>query len=150
MTPHARLQWKTRIFAAIVILSNAFGNFSLTWGMKNRVKPLTLSPLSYIEAIFSPWVAFGISLLILWLLTRMALLSWADLSYVLPVTSAGYVANALIGRFFLYEQISLARWMGILLIVAGMTLVGLSHPQTVKPASEPEDEPELARARGAS
>lgn len=147
MTPDARLQWKTRIFAAIVILSNAFGNFSLTWGMKH-LDALTLSPVSYIKAIFSPWVGLGITLLILWLLTRMALLSWADLSYVLPVTSAGYVANALIGRFFLHEQITQARWMGILLIVAGMTLVGLSEPQTAKAVPKAEDAPELAPAGG--
>src|SRR5690349_17473794 len=90
MTPDSRLRWKTRTFAALVILSNAFGNFSLTWGLKHRGQTLTLSPLSYIEAIFSPWVSLGISLLILWLLARMALFSWADLSYVLPVTSLGY------------------------------------------------------------
>ena len=70
----------------------------------------------------------GIALLILWLLSRMALLSWADLSYVLPVTSLGYVASALIGRFFLNEQITPARWAGTLLIVAGTVLVGVGSP----------------------
>ena len=45
-------------------------------------------------------------LLILWLLSRMTLLSWADLSYVLPVTSIGYVLVALAGELFLHEAIS--------------------------------------------
>lgn len=125
MRPDARLQWKTRVFAVIVILSNALGNFSLAWGMRNRT---TLSLVDYLAAIFSPWVMLGISLLILWLLSRMALLSWADLSYVLPVTSLGYVASAFIGRFFLSEQITPERWMGTLLIVAGTVLVGLGSP----------------------
>ena len=71
--------------------------------MRHRI---THTALEYLAAIFSPWVMLGISLLILWLLSRMALLSWADLSYVLPVTSLGYVATALIGRFFLNEQIT--------------------------------------------
>ena len=106
MDPAARLRWKTSVFALIVILSNAFGNFFLTWGMKHRAETLTLSPLSYIQAIFSPWVALGVTLLIVWLLSRMALLSWADLSYVLPVTALGYVASAPLGHFFLNEQIS--------------------------------------------
>jgi uncharacterized membrane protein len=127
MRPDARLQWKTRIFAVIVILSNALGNFSLAWGMRHRT---TLSVLDYLAAIFSPWVMLGISLLILWLLSRMALLSWADLSYVLPVTSLGYVASAMIGRFFLSEQITPERWTGTLLIVAGTVLVGLGSPHT--------------------
>jgi uncharacterized membrane protein len=127
MNPEVRLRWKTRVFAAIVILSNALGNFALAWGMRHRT---TLSVSDYIAAIFSPWVFLGTSLLILWLLSRMALLSWADLSYVLPVTSLGYVVNAIMGRLFLNEQISLERWAGTLLIVAGTMLVSLGSPHT--------------------
>ena len=56
------------------------------------------TPLDYITALFQPWVALGVVLLILWMLSRMALLSWADLSYVLPVTSIGYVLVALAGQ----------------------------------------------------
>jgi drug/metabolite transporter (DMT)-like permease len=122
MRPEARLRWKTRVFAAIVILSNAFGNFFLDRGMHGRV---TTTPVEYVSAILTPWVMAGISLLILWLLSRMALLSWADLSYVLPVTSLGYVASALIGHFLLNEHISRQRWAGTLLIVAGTILVGM-------------------------
>lgn len=122
MRPDARLQWKTRVFAMIVILSNSFGNFFLDRGMHGRV---TTTPMEYIAAILSPWVMLGISLLIVWLLSRMALLSWADLSYVLPVTSLGYVASAVLGRFFLHEHISPLRWLGTLLIVGGTILVGL-------------------------
>jgi len=47
------------------------------------------------------------------------------------VTSLGYVLNALMGHFFLGEHISMARWSGTLLIVAGTVLVGMgSHTQT--------------------
>jgi drug/metabolite transporter (DMT)-like permease len=60
----------------------------------------------------------------------MALMSWADLSYVLPVTSLGYVASAIIGRFFLSEQITPVRWAGTILIVAGTVLVGRGSPHS--------------------
>jgi drug/metabolite transporter (DMT)-like permease len=116
------LKSKTRVFAIIVILSNAFGNFFLDRGMHGRV---TTTPSEYVAVILTPWVMAGITLLILWLLSRMALLSWADLSYVLPVTSLGYVASALIGYFWLNEHITPQRWAGTLLIVAGTVLVGL-------------------------
>jgi drug/metabolite transporter (DMT)-like permease len=122
--PPARLEWKTRLFAAIVILSNTLGNFFIARGMRGLAVPAD-SALHMLLAIFTPWVALGIALLILWLLSRMVLLSWADLSYVLPVTSLGYVANALMGHFFLGEHITLSRWSGTLLIVAGTVLVGM-------------------------
>lgn len=121
--------WKTRVFAAIVILTNAFGNLSLAWGMRHAGE-LTSSPLSYLRAIFNPWVSLGIVLLILWLVSKMLLLSWADLSYVLPITALGYVLNAVFGRLFLGEQVTSARWAGTLLIVAGIILVGLGNPRT--------------------
>jgi uncharacterized membrane protein len=125
MKPDLRLRWKTRVFALIVILSNPLGNYALAQGMRGRT---TSTAFDYIAAIFQPWVIAGISLLILWLLSRMALLSWADLSYVLPVTSLGYVANAIVGRFLLNEEITPMRWAGTALIVAGTVLVGLGSP----------------------
>src|ERR1700742_5245918 len=105
MRPDARLKWKTRVFTIIVVLSNAFGNFFLDKGMRGRI---TQTPFDYIATIFTPWVMLGISLLIVWLLTRMALLSWADLSYVLPVTSLGYILTTVIGKYFFDEKITSA------------------------------------------
>ena len=131
----ARLRQKTRNFTALVILSNLFGNFSLSWGLRQVGRLISLSPWAYVEALFNPWVALGVSLLIVWLLSHMALLSWADLSYVLPVTSIGYVLSALAGRFLLHEDISSWRWAGILLIVLGVTLVARTAPHRSGTAS---------------
>ena len=117
-----------RFLTLLVILSSLFGNFSLSWGMRQVGRLVTLSPLAYVRAVFNPWVALGISLLILWLFFQLALLSWADLSYVLPVTSIGYVLSALAGTLFLHEEISRWRWAGILLIVAGVVLVARTAP----------------------
>src|SRR5256885_15171216 len=115
----------------IVTLSSVIGNFALAWEMR-RVSPDALhSPLGYITVLFNPWVALGVGLLVLWLLSQMALLSWADLSYVLPVTSVGYVLSAVTGRLFLHEQISAARWAGVGLIMAGVVLVGRTQHSTV-------------------
>ena len=57
------------------------------------------------------------------MLSRMALMSWADLSFVLPVTSLGYVLSAAMGQLFLAEHVSPQRWSGTILIVAGTALV---------------------------
>jgi len=126
---HARLRAKTWLFAVVVILANVCGNFCMKRGMPERLT----GPLDYIAVLFRPWVSLGVLLLILWMLARMALLSWADLSYVLPVTSIGYALAALAGSVFLHEQISARRWAGIALIVAGVALVsGRSAPNTIR------------------
>lgn len=129
----ARLRLKSWICAAVVILSNVWGNFFLKSGVPAQLD----TPLDYITVLFRPVVALGVVLLILWMASRMALLSWADLSYVLPVTSVGYVLVALAGRVLLHEQITARRWTGIALIMAGVALVsGGTAPQTVAREAE--------------
>ena len=126
----ARLHPKTIILTLVVVFSNVIGNFSLSRGMRGTDPRVFDSPLGYIEVLFNPWVAAGVCLLLLWMFSQMALLSFADLSYVLPVTSIGYVLSAVAGRIFLYEQISPARWTGVFLIMAGVVLVGRTTHST--------------------
>jgi|SRR6266540_1678439 len=122
---------KTRVLTLIVILSNVLGNLALSLGMKAKVAADASPTLFlYVRAFFSPMVMLGVGLLIVWLLSRMALMSWADLSYVLPITSVGYVLSALVGKYFLSEHISNRRWLGTLLIMAGTLLVSLTVPRT--------------------
>lgn len=126
-TEIARLRWKSWLCAAVVVSSNVSGNFFLKSGLPEQLT----TPLEYITVVFRPGVALGVLLLILWLASRMALLSWADLSYVLPVTSIGYVLVAFAGRMLLHEQITGRRWTGVALIMAGVALVsGGTAPQT--------------------
>jgi uncharacterized membrane protein len=120
----------TRVRVLLLVLAvvafNAFGNLLLTWGLRHVSERLGANPLGYLEVMLNPFIAFGIMLLAAWLLTRMALMSWADLSFVLPVTSAGYVLSAVLGRIFLRETVSPERWLGTVLIFAGALVVGLT------------------------
>ena len=124
-----RLRWKTALFVAIVVLTNAFGDYFMKRGLP--ADSHLASPFDYVAALFQPWMALGVALLILWQMSRLALLSWADLSYVLPVTAVGYVVVALIGRTLLNERITAPHWLGIVLIMAGVALVSAgTNPQT--------------------
>ena len=76
-----------------------------------------------ILAVRDPWVAGGIVLLLAFFAAYTNALSWADLTYVLPATSLGYVLLALVARFALHEQVSPLRWMGIALISGGVSFV---------------------------
>lgn len=132
-SPAGRLDFKTKVMTTVVVATNVLGNFALSWGMKHHAANLGLSPLAYIQLIFSPWVLLGTCLLIVWLLSRMTLLGWADLSFVLPVTAIGYVLTAILGKYFFNEQISWQRWMGTGLIMIGIVLVGMTSPNTTAP-----------------
>jgi uncharacterized membrane protein len=130
----ARPDLKTNLLTVVVVLTNVLGNFALSWGMKHQTTHLGISPLDYIRLIFSPWVMLGTTLLIFWLLLRMTLLGWADLSYVLSVTSIGYVLTTMLGRYFFGEQVTWHRWLGTVFIVLGIILVGLTLPNTTPAA----------------
>jgi len=127
-----RVDFKTKLLTLFVVSTNVLGNFAMAWGLKHQPVDLGISPLGYIRLIFTPWVLLGTSLLILWLLSRMTLLGWADLSYVLPVTSVGYVMSAVLGRIFFGEQVTWHRWLGTGFIVLGIIFVGLTTANTTK------------------
>src|ERR1022692_1933976 len=74
-------------------------------------------------AILNPWVTAGILLLLAFFACYMSALSWADLTYVLPATSLGYVLVALIPRFGFHGNISPTAWLGIALSAAGVGFV---------------------------
>jgi uncharacterized membrane protein len=126
--------YRTFALAAAVVFLNAFGNLSLAWGMRHTDAIVGLNPLDYVRAMLNPFVAAGIVLLVLWLLTRMALLSWADLSFVVPITSVGYVLSAILGVWFMAEVVTPVHWMGTALIFAGTLLVGSTRPDTASRA----------------
>jgi len=115
---------KYLVLAGITVFSTA-GDSLLARGMKElgnvNVSLHNLSAL--LLAILNPWVALGILFLLTFFACYMSALSWADLTYVLPATSLGYVLVALIAHFSFHEVISTTRWIGIALIAAGVGFV---------------------------
>ena len=113
---------KYLVLAGITVFGTA-GDSLLARGMK-EIGGISLYNLhSLILAILNPWVAVGILLLLAFFASYMSALSWADLTYVLPATSLGYVLVALVARFCFHEAISPTRWLGIALITAGVGFV---------------------------
>jgi len=108
----------------LTLLLRPFGNLSLAWGMHHFPKLLAFEPLPYLQALFNPFVALGIAMLVLAVLTRMALLSVADLSFVLPLTATGYIISAFLGKVFLGEDVASHQWLGTCMIFAGVVFVG--------------------------
>jgi drug/metabolite transporter (DMT)-like permease len=142
---------KYLVLAGVAVFGSA-GDSLLSRGMK-EIGNISITHLqTLLLAIRNPWVVGGILFLLGFFAAYMTALSWADLTYVLPATSIGYVLLALIAKFVLHEQVTPARWVGILLITAGVGFV--AGGPAVTPArphpSAAERDAELASVRGDS
>ena len=117
----------------LVAVCAPLGDTCLSRGMTGMPAISLAHPATLIAAVFTPWIAFGIALLIAFFASYLTALSWADLTYVLPATAFGNVIVALLARFWLQEPISLERWAGIALITVGVGFVAHGPSLTERP-----------------
>src|SRR5271157_5269811 len=138
--PKHSLSPRQYLILGLVAVSAPLGDSCLSRGMA-AMPPITLAhPLSLIDAVFTPWIALGIALLIAFFASYLTALSWADLTFVLPATAFGNVIVAFLARFWLHEPISVERWIGIALITLGVGFVAQGPSLTEHPSTEPETE----------
>jgi drug/metabolite transporter (DMT)-like permease len=110
------------ILLAVVVFA-ACGDVSLACGMR-AFGAVTLSNLpNLFTALLNPWVVLGVLMLIGFFVSYLSALSWADLTFVLPATSLSYILMVLLAKFFLHENVTVWRWLGVALIVAGVGFV---------------------------
>lgn len=127
----------------LVSVCAPLGDTCLSRGMTSLPAISLAHPGTLIAAVFTPWIALGIALLIGFFASYLTALSWADLTYVLPATAFGNVIVALLSRFWLHEPISLERWAGIVLITIGVGFVANGPSLTERPATAIEEAPEI-------
>lgn len=121
---------KTLLVIFIAVTAATFGDILLSKGMKS-IGPLSSFKLTVfipyiLRAIFTPTILLGIALLATYFFLWLAVLSWAELSFALPLTAITYVMTAFLAKQMLAEHISPLRWGGTLLISMGIILITLS------------------------
>lgn len=127
---------KTFVLLALMVVFGSLGDILLSQGMKQLGSLQSWAPEVVVSffgrALDSGTVWLAITLLILFLVSYMLVLSWADFSYVSPASAVGYVLVALMGYFFLGEHVPMTRWIGVALICVGVVVVGGTHPNTTQ------------------
>ncbi len=141
---HTKLKPRQYLILALVSICAPLGDTCLSRGMIHMPAITLAHPGALIAAVFTPWIAAGIALLIGFFASYLTALSWADLTYVLPATAFGNVIVALLSKFWLHEPISLARWAGIVLITIGVGFVANGPSLTERPAPQPAADPVMA------
>ena len=118
------------VFIAIVVLAGTAGDIAVTHTMKKIGAVDVSKPSRVVQALLQAfrtgWMWIGISLMAVGFFSLLALLSWADVSVVVPATASSYVAGAFGAKFLLHEKIVPSRWAGVLLVCAGVALLSLS------------------------
>src|SRR6266571_837101 len=126
------LQKKTYTLLIAMVFFSSFGNVLLSRGMKQTGEIIDFSPAALAEVFVKTFtngsIWLGILSLLVFFVSYLLLLSWADFSYVQPASAIGYAFVAVMGYFVLGEFISPMRWMGVLVICAGVALVGRTAP----------------------
>lgn len=128
-----------------IVFSASVGDVLLSVGMKQVGAISATRWLSLFIALRNPFVILGILFLLVFFGAYLTALSWADLTYVLPATSLGYVVVALLSKFLLHETVSAGRWLGILLITAGVGFVANGPSLTKANGRVPTDRNELSQ-----
>jgi bacterial/archaeal transporter family protein len=128
---------KTFIVLFVAISVQTLGDVFLTKGMKSVGEVSTLDPVKLLstgaQVFTNPLIWVGILLLGLFFGLYLAALSWADLSFVLPVTSFGYAMNAFMSWRLLGEHVSLTRVVGTIIICVGVATVSRTEQRTTSP-----------------
>jgi len=133
--PHHSLSSRQYLILGLVAVCAPLGDACLARGM-TAIPSISLThPGSLIVAVFTPWIAAGIALLIGFFASYLTALSWADLTFVLPATAAGNVIVELLSKFWLHEAISFERWAGVVLITLGVSFVAQGPALTERPVS---------------
>lgn len=133
---------KTLVVLFVAICAQTLGDVFLTKGMKSVGEVDTLDPAKLfqigVQVFSTPYIWAGILLLSIFFGLYLAALSWADLSFVLPVTAFGYVMNAFLAWQLLGEYVSPVRWLGTLVICFGVGVVARTEQRTTKQEATPQ------------
>jgi len=120
---------KTALLLALLSLCGALGDVSLAKGMKQVGALPTLRPGALLvlgsKMARNGAVLLGLLSLIAAFLTFVVLLSWADLSFIVPATSLHFVLATLGAKWILQEHISRLRWFGTILVGLGVALLAV-------------------------
>ena len=114
----------------MVVFAGTGGELCVSRAMKAAGEVTDFRPASLLRfvwrAIRVRWTWLGVALMTLAFFSLLGMLSIEQVSFVVPVTALSYAAGALGAAVFLREHVSGQRWLGVLIVCIGVTMVWLS------------------------
>ncbi len=111
----------------LLIVGSTGGEIAITHGMKATGEPERLRPRELLKflarALCNGWFWVGAPLMALAFYALLVLLSWEPISLVIPASALSYVVGTFGAKYVLGEDVSAARWAGVVLVCLGVALV---------------------------
>lgn len=110
-----------------VIVAGTAGELCVSRAMKESGEVHDFRPKALVQVALrvlrGKWIWIGVGLMTIGFFSLLGILSIENVSFVVPVTALSYVAGGVGGMLFLGERLNRSRWIGILLVCLGVTLV---------------------------
>jgi drug/metabolite transporter (DMT)-like permease len=122
----------TRVILMLIffVLSNTAGEIAMSYGVKQVGEPQGFRPMALLRFVWSAaknrWLWMAIPLLAASFYSLLILFSWAPVSVVIPASASNYILGTFGAKYLLKEDVSFKRWMGVLSVCIGVTLVLLT------------------------
>ena len=118
-------------FLVVIVVAGTGGELCISRAMKVVGEVHDFRPAALIDfvrrAVRVGWTWVGVGMMTMAFFALLAMLSIENVSFVVPVTALSYVAGSLGALIFLKEKVSMQRWVGVLAVCVGVTLVWLSR-----------------------
>jgi drug/metabolite transporter (DMT)-like permease len=128
---------KTALMLALLVITATAGDTLVSKGMKQVGEITSASPGDLlrvaVRAARNPYVVAGVLCLAVYFFSFSIILTWADVSQVVPITALSFLLTAFVAQHALGEHVSPQRWLGTFLIVIGVILVARSDGKAVSP-----------------
>ncbi len=120
-------KWQVIGVVMFAVVCVSVGEGLLSMGMK-RVGAANLSGVRFaLGAATNSYVVTGTLLMMVFFGLYALALSWADFSFVLPLTASSYLFGALFAHYVIRETVTPTRWLGTIIIMAGVVVVSLGE-----------------------
>ena len=83
----------------------------------------------------NPQILLGVFFEALFFICLLVLMSKSEISFLWPMTALSFVFATFAAILFLGEQVSVARWIGVILIMLGAAFISYSEHAKEKPAT---------------
>jgi drug/metabolite transporter (DMT)-like permease len=112
------------------VLCNTGGEIAMSYGMKQVGEPQGFRPMALLRFVWSAaknrWLWVAIPMLAASFYSLLILFSWAKLSVVIPASASNFIVGTICAKYLLKEDVSPKRWLGVICVCAGVTLVLLT------------------------